>query len=91
MVTEDNTDKIEVGLDMNKITEEETSEETLGAMTDRIVEDNIEAGIEMTVMIEAGTGLEKGHFPEAITTIEIGVQTIVDPGQDQEQEQIETE
>ena len=38
----------------------------------------------MTVMIEAGTGLEKGHFPKAITTIEIGVQAIVDPGQDQE-------
>ena len=28
MVTEDNIDKIEVGLDMNKITEEETSKET---------------------------------------------------------------
>ena len=60
-------------------------------MTDRIVEENIEAITEMTVMIEAGTGLEKGHFPEAITTIKIGVQTIVDPGQDQEQVQIETE
>ena len=24
----------------------------------------------MKVMTEAGTGLEKGHFPEAITTIE---------------------
>ena len=42
-------------------------------------------------MIEARTGLEKGHFPEAITTIEIGVQAIVGPGQDQEQVQIETE
>ena len=28
MTTEDNTDKIEVGLNMNRITEEETSEET---------------------------------------------------------------
>ena len=45
----------------------------------------------MKVMIEAGTGLEKGHFPEAITTIEIGVQAIVGPGQDQEQVQTETE
>ena len=45
----------------------------------------------MTVMIEAGTGLEKGHFPDAITTIEIEVQAIVDPGQDQGQVQIETE
>ena len=33
-------------------------------------------------MIEVGTGLEKGHFPEAITTTEIGVQAIVGPGQD---------
>ena len=45
----------------------------------------------MTVMIEVGTGLEKGNFPESITTIEIGVQAIVDPGQDQEQVQIERE
>ena len=60
-------------------------------MTDRIVEESIETNIEMTVMIEAGTGLEKGHFPETITTIEIGVQTIVGIGQDQEQVQIEIE
>ena len=39
----------------------------------------------MTVMIEAGTGLEKGHFPEAITTIKMGVQAIIGPDQDQEQ------
>ena len=44
----------------------------------------------MTVMIEAGTGLEKGHFLEVIMTIGIGVQAIVGPGQDQEQVQIET-
>ena len=36
-------------------------------------------------MTEAGTGLEKGHFPEDICAIEIGVQTIAGPGQDQEQ------
>ena len=35
-------------------------------------------------MTETGTGLERGHFPEAITTIEIEVQAIVGPGQDQE-------
>ena len=45
----------------------------------------------MKVMIEAGTGLEKGYFPEAITIIGIGVQVIVGPGHDQEQVQIETE
>ena len=60
-------------------------------MTDRIVEENIETVTEMTVMIEAGTGLEKHHFPEAITTIEIGVQAIVGLDQDQEQVQIEVE
>ena len=34
----------------------------------------------MTVMIEAGTGLEKGHFPEIMAIIELEVQTKVDPG-----------
>ena len=38
-------------------------------------------------MTEAGTGLEKGHVPETIATmLEIEVQAIVGPGQDQEQE-----
>ena len=53
-------------------------------MTDKIAEDSIEIITGMKVMTEAGTGLEKGHFPEAITKIEIGVQAIVGPGQDQE-------
>ena len=39
------------------------------AMIDRIAEEIIETTIEMTVMIEGGTGLEKGHFPETIVTI----------------------
>ena len=38
----------------------------------------------MKVMTEAGMGLEKGNFPEAIAVIETGAQAIVDPGQDQE-------
>ena len=43
----------------------------------------------MTVMTEAGTGLERGHFPAIMATIlEIEVQAIVGPGQDQEQVQI---
>ena len=53
--------------------------------------ESIETIIEMTVMIEAGTGLEKGHFPEIMATIELGVQAIVGPGQDPEPVQIETE
>ena len=77
---EDNIDKIEVGLGLNKIMGEEISEETWDTLTDRIAEGSIEIIREMKVMIEAGTGLGKGHFPEAIATIEIGVQAIV--GQD---------
>ena len=51
-------------------------------MTDKIAEKSIEIITEMKVMTEAGTGLEKGHFPEAIVVIEIGVQAIAGPGQD---------
>ena len=36
-------------------------------------------------MMEAGTGLEKGHFPEIVAIIELEVQAIVGPGQDPEQ------
>ena len=39
----------------------------------------MEITIEMTVMIEAGTGLEKGHFPEIMTILELEVQAEVDP------------
>ena len=61
-------------------------------MIDKTVEESIEIIIEMTVMTEAGTGLETGYFHKTIATIlEIGVQAIVGPGQDQEQVQIETE
>ena len=60
-------------------------------MVDKIVEESIETIIELTIMIEAGTGLEKGHFPETMATTEIGVQAIVGPGQDQEQVEMETE
>ena len=38
----------------------------------------------MTVMIEAGTGLERGHFPEIMAIIKLEVQAKVDPGQDPE-------
>ena len=58
-------------------------------MTGRVAEERIETITEMTVMTEEGSGLEKGHFPETIATIEIGVQTIVGPGQDSEQVQTE--
>ena len=60
-------------------------------MVDRIAEESTETAVEMTVMTEAGTGLEKGHFPEIMATIELEVQATVGPGQDPEQVQIETE
>ena len=59
------------------------------AMIDRIAEGIIEIALGMTVMTEAGTGLEKGNFPEIMATmLEIEVQATVHPGQDQEQVQI---
>ena len=64
VVTEDNTDRTKVGPDTNKIIGEEILGETWGAMVDKIVEESIDAIMEMTVMTEAGTGLEKGHFTE---------------------------
>ena len=57
-------------------------------MVDRTVEENTETAIEMTVMTEAGTGLEKGCFPEIMAIIELEVQATVDPGQDPELAQI---
>ena len=38
-------------------------------MVDKIAEESIETIIETTVMTEAGTGLEKGYFPETMATI----------------------
>ena len=60
--TEDNIDKIETGLDMNKILGEVILREMLGIMVDKIVEESIETAIEITAMAVVGTGLETGHF-----------------------------
>ena len=57
-------------------------------MIDRIAEEITEIALGMTVMTEAGTVLEKGHFPEIRATIELDLQVIADPGQDPEQVQI---
>ena len=54
-------------------------------MEDKAVEERIEVIIiEVKAMIEVGIGLEKGHFPETMTIIEIEVQAIVDQGWDLE-------
>ena len=78
--TADNTDKIEAGLDINKMLGKEILWETLGIMVDKIVEESIETAIEITVMTETGTGLEKGHFPEIMAIIELKVKVTVGLG-----------
>ena len=89
--TEDSIDRTEVGLDMNKIIGHVISEVIQGILTDKIAEESIEIIAGMKVMTEAGTDLEKGHSPETLSAIEIGVQATVGPDQDQEPLQIETE
>ena len=63
----------------------------LEIMVDKTVEENTEIAREMTVIIETGTGLERGHFAEIIAIIELEVQAKVDPFQDPELAQIEIE
>ena len=53
-----------------------------GILKDRMAEESIETITGIKVMSEAGTGLEKDHFPEATIVIEIGVQAIAGPSQD---------
>ena len=61
-------------------------------MEDKIVEESTGIKfIEMTIMTELGMGLETGSFQGTMTVIELGVQAIVDKGQDLEPVQIETE
>ena len=50
-------------------------------MVDKTVEESIETTIEMTVLTEAGTGLERGHFPEIMAITEREVKAIVGWGQ----------
>ena len=71
-----------------KILGEIILEEMLDIMVDKIVEESIEIAKEMPVMIEAETGLEKGHFSEIMAIIELEVKATVDPGQDPELAQI---
>ena len=81
-LTVETGDRTEVVLGRNKIIGEEIIEVMQGILTDKTAEESIEIITEMKVMTEAETGLEKGHFPEMLVVIEIGVQAIVDPGQD---------
>ena len=48
-------------------------------MADKMTEENTETTIiGMIVMIEAGIGVEKGHFPEVMTVTELELQAIID-------------
>ena len=40
-------------------------------MVDKIVEESTDIAVELTVMTEAGTCLEKDHFPEIMAKIEL--------------------
>ena len=54
-------------------------------MVNNIAEGSIKPALGMTDMREAGTSLEKDHFPEIMATmLEIEVQAIVGPVWDQE-------
>ena len=83
--------KTEVETDLSK-----AIGETIGKIQEIMEDKTVEEGIgitliEMTITIEVGIGLEKGCFPGTMTVIELGVQTIVDQGQDLEPVQKEIE
>ena len=66
-----------VGLD--KTIETVISKETLEDVEDKIIEEDIEM-VEIMIIIEAGTGQEKGHLQKIIVVTEIEAQVIVDLG-----------
>ena len=83
---EDNMEAI----DLDKSIETITFKETLEGMEDKIIEKNTEIIGAMNIT-EVEIGQEKGHFQEAIVTIEIEVPVTVDQGQDLELVLIGTE
>ena len=82
--TEDNIDRTEVGLGMNKIIGEVISEVTKGILTDRIAKESIETITEMKVIaeIEIGIVLWERSFSKTLVKIEIWEQAIAGPDQD---------
>ena len=70
---------------MSKITEETTFEVTLWDIIDKTGEGNIQTiVIDVMITIEVGIDQEKGHSHEVTAAIELGVQVVVDLGQDPE-------
>ena len=57
-------------------------------MVDKTVGESTETATKIPVMVEVGTGPERGHFPEIMAIIKLEVHAIVDPGQDPELVQI---
>ena len=73
---------------LHKAIETVIFKETLEDMEDKIIEEDIEM-IDIMIIIEPGTGQEKGHLQEIIIVTEIEAQVIVDLGLVLEQAQIE--
>ena len=72
---------------LGKTIETVVFEETLEGMEDKIIDEDIEM-IDTMIIIESGTGQEKGHLQEIIVVAEIEVQVTVDQGQAPEQTEI---
>ena len=82
---EDSSGKTEVDTELSRVIGEIILGKIQDIMEDKAVEESIEVIIiEVVVMIEVGIGLEKGHFLETMTVIELGVKAIVDQGRDLE-------
>ena len=90
METEDSTDRTEVGLDMNRIIGEVIFRGNVRNF-DRQIAEGYRNNYRNEGYDRSRNRSREGHFLEAITTIEIGVQAIVGPGRDQEPVWIETE
>ena len=85
---ENSSGKTEVDTDLRKVTGVIILEKIQEIMVVKTADKNIEMTvIAMIGMTEVGIGLEKGHFPEIMAVIELGVLAIVDQGQDLEQVQ----
>ena len=74
---------------MNKIIAEETLEVTKGAMVDKIVEESIETIYRNNRYDRSRNRFRERSFSRIMATREIGIQAIVDPGQDPQQVQTE--
>ena len=79
---EDNSGKTEADTDLSKVIGQTMIGKIQEIMVDKTADESIKITVTemivMIVMIEVGIGLEKGHFPEIMTIMELGVQAIVD-------------